>query len=126
MMKLPGGVDLVRVVDLLCEREKVATTGLGAGMAFPHCRDIALPGLLFPIVSLVFLESPVDFGSIDNKPVHTVFTLLSPTSRSSIRLMSRLAYAVRKPDFAQLLKEVAHRNPIFEAAALVDAELDDA
>lgn len=125
MMKLPEGVDLIRVVDLLCEREKVATTGLGAGMAFPHCRDISLPGLSFPVVALAFLEKPVDFGSIDGKPVHTVFTLLSPTSRSSIRLMSRLAYAVRKPDFAQLLKEVAHRDPIFEVAAAVDAELDD-
>ncbi len=126
MMKLPDGVDLLRVIDLLCEREKVATTGMGEGIAFPHCRDISLPGLSFPVVSLSFLETPVDFGSIDNKPVHTVFTLLSPTSRSSIRLMSRLAYAVRKPDFARLLKEVAHRNPIFDAAAEVDAELDGA
>ena len=126
MMKLPQDVDLSRVVDLLCKREKIATTGMGEGIAFPHCRDIALPGLSFPIVSLSFLESPVDFGAVDNKAIHTVFTLLSPTSQSSIRLMSRLAYAVRKPDFAQRLNEVAHRGPLFDAAAAVDAELDAA
>jgi PTS system nitrogen regulatory IIA component len=124
MMRLPEGLDLPRIRDLLCEREQVATTGLGDGVAFPHCRDIALPGLSFPVVSLAFLERAIDFSAIDNQPVKIVFTLLSPSSAQSIRLMSRLAYAVRKPAFLEQLKAEAPRDSIFQAAKEVDMELD--
>jgi PTS system nitrogen regulatory IIA component len=124
MMRLPEGLDLPRIRDLLCEREQVATTGLGDGVAFPHCRDIALPGLSFPVVSLAFLEHAIDFSAIDNQPVKIVFTLLSPSSAQSIRLMSRLAYAVRKPAFLEQLKAEAPRDSIFQAAKEVDMELD--
>jgi len=124
MMKLPEQTNLAHVVDLLCEREKLATTGMGEGLAFPHCRDIALPGLTTPIVSLSFLEQPVDFLAIDGKPVKRVFTLLSPTSQASIRLMSRLAYAVRTPFFSARLNEEAPRTTLFEAAKKIDCELN--
>jgi len=124
MMKLPKQTNLAQVVDLLCKREKLATTGMGEGIAFPHCRDITLPGLTVPMVSLAFLEQPIDFLAIDANPVHTVFTLLSPTSQSNIRLMSRLAYAVRISAFSTALKEVAPRSVLFDVAEQIDRELN--
>jgi len=124
MMRLPGKADRVRVAERLFERERMASTGLGDGIAFPHCRDIALPGLAGPLVSLSFLERSVDFGAIDGKPVKVAFTMLSPSPGAGIRLMSRLAYAVRKPSFAELLKAEASRDLLFCAADKIDGELN--
>ncbi len=124
LMRLPSGADTERILSRLYEREKITTTGVGDGIAFPHCRELAIPGLLLPMIALGFLEQPVDFNSIDKKPVEIVFILLSPSTRASIRMMSRLAYAVRQPAMDQLLRNNGSREQLFEAFAAIDRELD--
>jgi excisionase family DNA binding protein len=123
LMRLPPGADAAQVLDLVHERELVSTTAVGEGIAFPHCRDVVLPGLPSPMVALGFLESPVDFFAIDKQPVSTVFLFLSPSAQSSIRVMSRLAHAIRQPVFASLLREVATRERLYAALAGIDREL---
>jgi PTS system nitrogen regulatory IIA component len=123
LMRLPPNTDAANVLDLLCAREQLATTAVGEGIAFPHCRDIVLQGLSSPMVSLGFLENPVDFYAIDKQPVSIVFLFLSPTSQASIRVMSRLAHAVRQPAFAALLQSVAGREEIHAALAEMDLEV---
>ncbi len=124
LVRLPAGIDPARVLERLYEREQLTTTGVGDGIAFPHCRDLALPGLAAPIVALGFLEQPVDFASIDRKPVEIVFVLLSPTARASIRMMSRLAYAIRQAAVQRLLHDRGSREALLAAFAAVDRELD--
>ncbi|WP_372808092.1 PTS sugar transporter subunit IIA [Pontiella sp.] len=123
LMRLPPQADAANVLDLLCAREQLATTAVGEGIAFPHCRDIVLQGLASPMVSLGFLENPVDFYAIDKQPVSIVFLLLSPSAQASIRVMSRLAHAVRQPAFAALLQSVAAREKIHAALAEMDRDL---
>ncbi len=125
LMKLPSAADIPRILERLWTREQITTTGLGDGIAFPHCRELAIPDLSEPILALGFLEASVDFKAIDKKPVDTVFMLLSPSARSSIRLMSRLAYAVRQPRFSQLLHEIGSRDRIFEEAEAIDHILEE-
>lgn len=124
LMRLPAEADENHILELVYERERMASTGIGEGIALPHCRDLMVAGLVHPMVALGFLEQPVDFKAIDKKPVTTVFLFLSPSSPSSIRIMSRLAYASRHIEFAEAIKEVAGRETILAAAVSVDRELD--
>ena len=69
------GVAESRIAEVLGERERLGSTGLGGGIAIPHAR---LPDL--KSVSGVFakLHPPVDFDAIDRQPVDMVFMLLAP------------------------------------------------
>ena len=120
LMRLPAGADTARILELLHEREQVAPTAVGEGIAFPHCRDIVLPGLASPMVALGFLETPVDFSALDKQPVSTLFLFLSPSAQSSIRTMARLAHAIRQPTFSALLRRVAMREELYAELAALD------
>ena len=45
-------------------------------------------------MTLCFLDQPIEFGSVDGKPVHTLFSLVSPTIRVHLHLLSRLSTAL--------------------------------
>ena len=76
-----------------------------------------------PIVTLCFLEAPVDFGALDGQPVNALFTLISPTVKAHLHLLSRLAYALRDPDFKALIVRQANRDEILEAVKRISGGL---
>lgn len=123
LMRLPTEIDTARILDLLYHREQVATTAIGDGIAFPHCRDTDLSGLSAPMVALGFLENPVDFFAINKQSVSIVFLYLSPSADANIRIMSRLVHAVRTTGFSSLLHARAMRGQLYEALAGIDQQL---
>ena len=72
------------------------------------------------MITLCFLEQPVDFGALDGKPVHTLFTLVSPTIRAHLHLLSRLSFAMREPTFKHAVISQASRDDILAAARTCD------
>ena len=78
-------------------REALGSTGIGDGIAIPRVRNPIVLHLSRPIVTLCFLERPVDFGALDGQPVTTLFTLISPTVRAHLHLLSRLSYNMQLP-----------------------------
>jgi PTS system nitrogen regulatory IIA component len=72
------------------------------------------------MVTLCFLEHPVDFGALDGQPVTTLFTLISPTVRAHLYLLSRLGFALRDPDFKKAVIQQASREQILEALRRVE------
>jgi PTS system nitrogen regulatory IIA component len=72
------------------------------------------------MVTLCFLEHPVDFGALDGQPVTTLFTLISPTVRAHLYLLSRLGFALRDPDFKKSVTHQASREEILEALRRVE------
>jgi len=64
-----------QIFDVLLERERLGTTGVGNGIAIPHGK---LPGLSRLYGLFARLEHPVDFDSIDEQPVDLIFLLLAP------------------------------------------------
>jgi PTS system nitrogen regulatory IIA component len=119
-MKLPDDVDRDFLYQVLLAREALGSTGIGDGIAIPHVRNPIVLHLSRPIVTLCFLEQPVDFGALDGQPVTTLFTLVSPTVRSHLHLLSRLAFVLRAPRFSEAMRTQASREEIF--AALHEAE----
>ncbi len=71
------------VFDVLWEREKLGTTGVGQGIAIPHGR---VAGLEKVCGFFVRLKTPVDFDSVDQRPVDLVFLLLAPESAGADHL----------------------------------------
>jgi PTS system nitrogen regulatory IIA component len=73
-----------------------------------------------PMMSVCFLENAIDFMAIDGKPVHTLFTILSPTIKAHLNLLSRLAYALRDTEFNTAIVQRASREEILAHAGRVD------
>ena len=61
----------------LREREQLGSTGIGSGVAIPHCK---LPGLSHGVVAVGMVPDGVDFGAADGKPVKLLFLVLSPSA----------------------------------------------
>jgi PTS system nitrogen regulatory IIA component len=69
------GADERAIFDVVLERERLGSTGVGNGIAIPHGK---LPGLKRLTGAFARLEKPVDFEAIDEQPVDLVFLLLAP------------------------------------------------
>ncbi|MGA4643353.1 PTS sugar transporter subunit IIA [Limisphaera sp. 4302-co] len=123
-LRLPEGADRRLLLQMLIAREKLASTAIGDGIALPHPRHPIVFHMDRPLITLCFLERPVDFGALDGKPVHAVFTLVSPTVRGHLHLLSRLAFALKDESFKQLIQEQAGREQILAAARELSRRFD--
>ena len=80
------------VLDILLARERLGSTGVGAGIAIPHGK---LSGLTQLSAVFARLREPIEFDAVDGRPVDLVFLLLAPDSAGSdhlkaLALVSRL------------------------------------
>ncbi|MAI49837.1 MAG: PTS IIA-like nitrogen-regulatory protein PtsN [Rhodospirillaceae bacterium] len=100
------GLDERAVLDVLLERERLGTTGVGSGIAIPHGK---LPGLDKLYGCFVRLETPIDFDSVDNEPVDLIFLLLAPESAGAdhLKALARIS---------RILRDVAHCKKLRTAA----------
>lgn len=110
--------------DALLARKALGSTGVGDGIAIPHVRAPAILSVARPALSLCFLERPVEFAAIDKKPVHTVFSMVTLTTRSHLHLLSRLSSGLADPNFRSAVLERASREQLLSAAAEVDRRLE--
>jgi nitrogen PTS system EIIA component len=85
-----NGIERVRVFDSLFARERLGSTGLGAGVAIPHGR---IKGLKQAIAAVVRLANPIPFDSPDGQPVRLLVFLLVPEHATDehLELLSELA-----------------------------------
>jgi len=77
--RIAGRGAVANAVDLyqkLLEREQLGSTGIGAGIAIPHCK---LPGLKSGVVAIGMVPQGVDFGAVDGQPVKVFFLVVSPS-----------------------------------------------
>jgi PTS system nitrogen regulatory IIA component len=106
--------------DVLLAREAIGSTGIGDGIAIPHVRSPVVLPANQPAVTLCFLAQPVDFQAIDDRPVHTFFSLVTLTIRSHLYLLSRLSAALQEPKFKQAVIDRASMEEILAEATRVD------
>lgn len=120
-LPLPEGSDRDLLFQVLLARETLGSTAVGDGIALPHVRNPIVVRIPSPAISLSYLETPVDFAAPDGRPVHTLFTLVSPTVRVHLHLLSRLTTALRDPAFKETILRRAGREAILAAARRVEA-----
>lgn len=83
-----AGLDERVIFDAVWERENLGSTGYGEGVAFPHAR---IEGLDKVCGMFARLDEPVDFDSLDGKPVDLVFLLISPENSGADHLTALAA-----------------------------------
>ncbi len=120
LMQLPEEVDRSFLCSVLVARESLGSTGFGDGIAIPHVRNPIVLHIPRPMITLCFLENPVEFGAIDGKPVNVLFTMVSPTVKSHLHLLSRLTFGLRMPRLRDAVTSQASRDELLAAARAVD------
>ncbi len=89
----------------LADREKLHTTAVGEGLAFPHARNAMGNLLKKPIVVIGRHESGIAWNAIDNKPVHLLFMLAAPSLTEHLHLLAQTSRVLRNSATrAELLK----------------------
>jgi nitrogen PTS system EIIA component len=91
------------VYEKLLEREQMASTGIGHGIALPHPRSQPDITLSLPQISTCFLADPIPFGAIDGRPVEVLMVLLSHSTKQHLTMLSKLSFYLREPDFRSYL-----------------------
>lgn len=122
-LSLPEEVDSEFLYQVLLARESIGSTAIGDGIAIPHVRNPITLHINRPLVALCFLENPIDFQAIDGKSVHTLFTIVSPTIKAHLNLLSKLSFGLRASPFAEAVARIGSRDEILQAAAQLDDRL---
>lgn len=104
-----------QIYDALIAREQLGSTGLGNGIAIPHCRVAKCSRT---IGSLIKLENAIDFDAIDNKPVDLLFFLLVPenTVEGHLEVLRTLAERFNDPKYCARLRATATDEELYRAA----------
>lgn len=122
-LNLPPELDPDFILQVLLAREAMGTTAFGDGIAIPHVRNPILVQLPVPKVSLSYLARPVDFGALDGKPVQILFTIITPTIRMHLHLLSKLAYCLRDPRLREALGKECTPDGIFPVVTEIEQEI---
>ncbi|MDQ6960894.1 MAG: PTS sugar transporter subunit IIA [Mariprofundaceae bacterium] len=97
-------IDPDQAMDVVMEREKLGSTGIGHGIAIPHGR---LPDLDTPVTALARHVAGIDFDAIDGQPVHIVVVLLAPEDedRSHLEMLASLARTLQQESVRQAIMQ---------------------
>jgi PTS system nitrogen regulatory IIA component len=100
------------VFDVLLERERLGTTGVGHGIAIPHGK---LPTLDRVHGIFARLERPVDFDAIDEHPVDLVFMLLAPEQAGAdhLKALARVSRLLRDASMCERLRGADSADAIY-------------
>lgn len=102
------------VRDSVFEREKIMSTGVGKNLAIPHGK---VGSIEQNYASFAVLKDPIDYDSIDDKPVTMAFLLVGPAgeNRLHIKLLSRISRLMNSGSFRSTLSECKTAEEIYEA-----------
>ena len=109
------------VVNVLLEREKLGSTGIGDGFAIPHGKQSDLDSL---IVSFGRSKDGIDFNAMDGKPVHLFFLLMAPESVTGqhLKVLAKISRMLKEVKFRVNLKDAKTRDELYQ----IIVERDDA
>ena len=113
------GVGEREIFEILLERERLGTTGVGGGVAIPHGK---LPGLKRLYGVFARLDQPIDFDSIDEQPVDLIFLLLAPETAGAdhLKALARVSRLLRDKGMCEKLRATESADALY--ALLADSE----
>ena len=114
------GLNSVDIYNILFQRERLGSTGVGSGIAIPHGK---LPNLRHSVGVFARLEEPVDFDSIDEEPVDIVMLLLAPESAGAdhLKALARIARLLRDQTIAHKLRATQDAESLYAVLAMPSA-----
>jgi nitrogen PTS system EIIA component len=108
------------IFEILLQREKLGSTGVGNGVAIPHGK-LAKLNKLFGLFAR--LARPVDFEALDGQPVDLVFLLLAPEGAGAdhLKALARVARLLRDPEVARKLRQSRDAQALYAVLAMPPA-----
>jgi PTS system nitrogen regulatory IIA component len=122
-LPLPRGVDRTMLHHVLLAREALGSTAFGNGVALPHARNPIVLRVARPAVAICYLARAVEFDALDGRPVHTLVTLVCPSTRCHLHLLALAAAALRDPAVVARLSERAGADALVREVARFENEL---
>lgn len=112
---IKGGLKLdpVKVVEVLKQREKLGSTGIGDGLAIPHGKISSLDEI---VVTFGRSKKGVEFDSLDGKNVHIFFLLLAPENSvgQHLKALARISKMLKTANFRQKLIETDSKSDLYK------------
>jgi PTS system nitrogen regulatory IIA component len=110
------GIGERAIFDVLLERERLGTTGVGRGIAIPHGKLSDLDQIFG---MFVILDQPIDFESVDNQPVDILFLLLAPESAGAdhLKALARISRLLRDTDLCQKFRDSRDGDALYKLLA---------
>ncbi len=107
-------------IDALMRRERLGTTGVGKGIGIPHAKHERVGGIMAVVAHSA---EGVNFASLDDQPVHTLFLILASPSATGEHLsaLERISAIVRDPDYWRFLRDASSAEEIVEIVEEADA-----
>ena len=114
------GLDERLIIDALIERERLGTTGIGRGVALPHTRLASLKNIFCAFIK----TTPVDFESVDDKPVDLAFLLLVPEDAGAdhLKALARLSRLLRDEAVSNALRQATDAETVYNIIKENDTE----
>ena len=115
LSKHMGLDDAGEVFHQFISREKLGSTGIGQGIAIPHCRFGSGDKTLCAYLTL---SEPIDFDSVDNEPVDVVVAMLVPENAENDHLetLAVLAESLQKSDYVSRLRNAKNSHELYKVA----------
>jgi nitrogen PTS system EIIA component len=106
-------VDADDLFDKLVEREQLGSTGVGSGVAIPHCK---LKGLSEVVMAVGISREGIDFGAIDTRPVRLFFVVVSPTDAPAahLQVLAAISRWLKKDSHVNRLLALHDRQQIYD------------
>ena len=106
------GIPDRRIYEILAERERLGSTGIGRGIAVPHGKLPELAGLCGVFARL---DRPIPFDAVDDKPVDLAFCLLAPTNAGAehLRALALVSRLLRDPAVCQKLRGTENSDALY-------------
>lgn len=108
-------IDADELFQQLVARERLGSTGIGEGIAIPHCRFKTAGAT---IGALMTLATPIDFDSVDGRPVDVIFAMLVPENAESehLQTLAMLAERLQNQSFVEALRRAETGEDLYRAA----------
>lgn len=101
------------LTELLLDREALMPTALANGVGVPHTRDHVINSH-YDYVTVAFPKEPIEYGALDNLPVHTLFFLFASSDKRHLHLLAKIAHLASNPEGLALLKTQPSKSALLE------------
>ena len=114
--------DRRRLVDAVMRRERKGTTGFGNGVAIPHAKHEAVPGV---VGTVAISPQGIDFAALDRRPVHLFFLLLSNPNvpQDHLRAMEHIFRSVKNDHLRRFMTQATSVEELLDLLREADEEL---
>lgn len=111
-----AGIHSEAMIEVLLEREKLGSTGIGDGIAIPHGK---LKGLESLVISFGRSREGIDFDSIDGRPAHIFFLLMAPESSTGqhLKALAKISRMLKDPEFRNDLLSAKNAEELYRKIA---------